>query len=307
MRTAYAIVLSLAASLLPITPSRAADDYPRPELLVEPAGLAKDVEADGAVVLDVRGKEAYAEGHVPGSLRVDHATWKDAFDADAADDWGERIASLGIDADSAVVLYDDDDLKNAARIWWILRFWGVEDAKLLNGGWKAWQREGLPVSDEATPAPAKTDFRADPQPDRLATKGSILETLGSGKLQIVDSRSEEEYCGTKRLSNARGGAIPGATNLEWSTLIDSETGRVKPAPEIEQLLRDAGIDPKRPAITYCQSGGRASVMAFGLELMGVDQVSNYYPGWGEWGNQEETPVETPQCADEKEETSDPER
>ena len=65
----------------------------------------------------------------------------------------------------------------------------------------------------------------------------------------------------------RAGAIPGARHLEWSDLLDKRTGKFKPAPELEKLFADAGIDPKKPATTYCQSGGRASVMAFGLELI----------------------------------------
>ncbi len=307
MRTAFLLAFCFAVSLVAVTSAIGADDYPRPELLVEPAELAEGIDSESWVVLDVRGEDAYAEGHIPDALRIDHGTWKDAFDADAADDWSERIGSLGIDAESTVALYDDNDLKDAARIWWILRYWGVRDVKLLNGGWKAWQREELPTTDEATPEPAKTDFRAEPQPDRLATKGSILQSLGTGELQIVDSRSEEEHSGTKTLSNDRGGSIPGATNLEWSSLIDSESGRMKTADEIEQLFRDAGIDPKRPAATYCQSGGRASVMAFGLELMGTDRVSNYYPGWSEWGNEEGLPVETAGDSDEEEKSSDSER
>ena len=193
MRTAYAFAFSCAMSLLPVTHARAADGYPRSELLVEPAELAKGIDSDSWVVLDVRGEEGYADGHVPDAHRVDHGTWKEAFDADAAGDWSERIASLGIDAESTVVLYDDNDLKDAARIWWILRYWGVRDAKLLNGGWKAWQGNELPTTGEGTPAPTKTDFRAKPESDRLATKGSILKSLAAGELQIVDSRSEAEY------------------------------------------------------------------------------------------------------------------
>ncbi len=107
----------------------------------------------------------------------------------------------------------------------------------------------------------------------------------------MDARSAQEYCGTLETAK-RNGAIPGATHLEWSDTVDP-TGRFKSPKELTQLLRRAGIDPVRPTITYCQSGGRAAVMAFVLELMGGKDVRNYYRSWGEWGNAEDTPVSRP--------------
>ena len=87
--------------------------------------------------------------------------------------------------------------------------------------------------------------------------------------------------------------MPGAKHLEWSELLDQRTQRFKPAAELRVLLADAGIDLKRRTIAHCQSGGRSSVMAFGLELMGADDVGNYYAGWAEWGNADDTPIVKP--------------
>jgi thiosulfate/3-mercaptopyruvate sulfurtransferase len=97
----------------------------------------------------------------------------------------------------------------------------------------------------------------------------------------------------------RGGAIPGAKHLEWSDLLDKKTQRFKSPAALSRLFKQAGIDPKKPAVTYCQSGGRASVMAFALELMGAKGVQNYYPGWAEWGNAADTPVEKGKSRDKK--------
>jgi thiosulfate/3-mercaptopyruvate sulfurtransferase len=107
----------------------------------------------------------------------------------------------------------------------------------------------------------------------------------------VDARSAEEYCGTADTAK-RNGAIPGAVHLEWSDTVD-KAGRFKSPEELTKLFREAGIDPSRPSITYCQSGGRAAVMAFALELMGGKDVRNYYRSWSEWGNSEDTPVVKP--------------
>jgi len=84
----------------------------------------------------------------------------------------------------------------------------------------------------------------------------------------------------------------GAKHLEWSDLLDKDTQRFKPADELRKLFKEAGIDLYEPTATHCQSGGRASVMAFGLELMGAKDVSNYYKSWAEWGNADDTLIVT---------------
>jgi thiosulfate/3-mercaptopyruvate sulfurtransferase len=289
------IGLAMTALWLAGTVSLAADPtYPQAELLVEPAELAAAGDNSTWVVLDARAEAAYRQGHVPGARWVDHAQWSKTFAAgqDAAD-WSQRIGALGLSQDSRVVVYDASQFKDAARIWWILRYWGVNDVRLLNGGWTGWQAGAFPI-EQAELAYQPTEFNAVAAAKRLATQGSLLNSLAPGSLQIVDARSEGEYCGTSALKNARAGAIPGAKHLEWADLVDAQTHRFKPAAELRQLFAAAGIDPQRPTATYCQSGGRASVMAFALELMGGKQVQNYYRSWAEWGNSPNTPVERPE-------------
>jgi thiosulfate/3-mercaptopyruvate sulfurtransferase len=138
--------------------------------------------------------------------------------------------------------------------------------------------------------PSPDKFVAKARPEKLATKEQLLDSLQSGKLQIVDARSEKEFCGIEKLTNKRAGAIPGAKQLEWIDLLDKETQRFKSAAEMRKLFEQAGIALDKPTAAHCQSGGRAAVMAFGLELMGAKDVSNYYPSWSEWGNASDTPV-----------------
>jgi thiosulfate/3-mercaptopyruvate sulfurtransferase len=264
--------------------------YPRAEFLVEPAQLAKPDVAAGFVVLDARSRSKYQEGHVPGARSVDHADWAKSFGhGEDAAAWGQRIGALGIASSSKVVVYDDNYTKDAARIWWILRYWGVEDVRLLNGGWAAWKAGNYPIAKtQATPVAVR--FEAKARRDRLATKELLLGSLKEGKLQIVDARSEKEFCGTEKLGNKRAGAIPGARHLEWIELLEKDTQRFKPASDLRKLFKEAGIALDRPTASHCQSGGRAAVMVFALELMGARDVSNYYPSWAEWSNAADTPV-----------------
>jgi thiosulfate/3-mercaptopyruvate sulfurtransferase len=264
-------------------------DYPRPELLVEAADLAREPPAS-VRVLDCRGKGAYSEGHVPGAVWLHVLDWMRTFgEGEDREAWAKKVGALGIDVDTKVVLYDDSRAKDAARAWWILRYWGVRDVRLLNGGWQAWKASGGAV-EKAENRPPAVEPRLAPQAGRLATRAKVLQSL-KGEAQIVDARSREEYCGTADTAK-RNGAIPGAVHLEWSDTLD-RAGRFRSAPELAKLFRDAGIDPARPSITYCQSGGRAAVMAFALELMGGKEVRNYYRSWAEWGNADDTPVVQP--------------
>ena len=269
-------------------------EYPRPDLLIEPADLAKPAIARRFVILDARPREEHEKEHVPYAYWVNHGEWAKAFgDGKDAADWSPRIGELGIDADSKVVVYDDTGTKDAARIWWILRYWGVDDVRLLNGGWRTWKAGDFPTTDNVV-KPVPAEFNAVPRSRRLATTSQILDLLTDNRLQIVDARSEAEFCGIEAFGSKRAGAIPGARNLEWKDLIDQETHRFKSPDELRRLFTQAGIALDRPTASHCQSGGRASVMAFGLELMGADDVRNYYRGWSEWGNLEHTPVVKPE-------------
>jgi thiosulfate/3-mercaptopyruvate sulfurtransferase len=263
------------------------NEYAMPELLVEPAAL----RIGEFVVLDARPREQYEAGHVPGALWVDAPAWAKSFDqGEDIPGWQQRIGALGLTTGDKVVIYDDNQTRDAARIWWILRYWDFADARLLNGGWKGWQTANREIETAPTPQPKATEPELRPIANRLATKEGLLRSLETGDLQIIDARSESEFCGNDALKNKRAGAIPGAKNLEWVDLLDSNSGRFREAAELSQLFAKAGIDLQRPAATHCQSGGRSSVMVFGMELMGAKDVSNYYRSWQEWGNADDTPI-----------------
>ena len=292
MKTTWIVFRLLTVALLVTANTVAAggNAYPRLELLIEPAQLVKPDVAKEYIVLDARNRSKFKQSHIPNARWVDHEEWAKSFghgkDAEA---WGKRIGLLGLTSSSKVVVYDDNYTKDAARIWWILRYWGVEDVRLLNGGWAGWKMGNHPTEkDEIAVAPRK--FEAKARPDRLATKEQLLDSLKGGKLQIVDARSEKEFCGVEKLTNKRAGAIPGAKQLEWIDLLDKETQRFKSAANLRKLFEEAGIALDRPTATHCQSGGRAAVMVFGMELMGAKGVSNYYPSWSEWSSDPDTPI-----------------
>jgi thiosulfate/3-mercaptopyruvate sulfurtransferase len=283
----------LALLLIPAAAVKNGEAYPRPELLIEPAQLAKLDAGKDVRMLDARGHAKYKEGHVPGAVWVDAVTWARTFASHQDQDkWAKLIGDLGIDLGKHIVIYDDASAKDAARIWWILKYWGVRDVKLLNGGWVGWKdSHGKMEADEVKVTATLPKLKA--EKGRLATKDQLVETIKSKALQIVDARSSDEFCGRQETAK-RNGAIPGAVHQEWTDAIDKKTQRFKSAGELIELFKQNQIDLARPTVTYCQSGGRAAVLAFTLELMGVKDVKNYYKSWSEWGNAENTPIVVPE-------------
>ena len=266
--------------------------YPQAHLLIEPPALQQAIAQGKVVVLDARTRQAYEAGHIATARWVDHDDWSQSFAAKPdADAFSKRIGALGIANDTPVVIYDDQMSKNAARIWWILRYFGHTQAQLLNGGWVTWTAEERPTTQDI-PADNTAAFKPQVESRRLTNSDDVLAGLAGSQLQMLDVRSFGEHCGLDKLKNARGGAIPGARHLEWSDLLDDETHRFKSPQQLQALFTESGLDLTRPIATHCQSGGRASVMAFGLELMGGKDVRNYYDILTARGNDESRPIQT---------------
>lgn len=267
------------------------EEYPNRGMLIEPDAVLKMHKIRPVVVLDVRSSQAYAEGHVPGARWVDGNDWSKNF-KDGKDEqaWARRLGALGLTPETTVLIYDDASNKDAARAWWILKYWGVEDVRLINGMWTGWKAANLPITQEAETF-KPTEFSLSVKRERLATKKEVIESLAAKSAVIVDARTEAEYTGKNKLNNKYGGCIPGAKNLDWEQLIDIKTKRFKSPEELRELFAKAKIDLTQPQIAHCQGGGRSSVMDFAMELMGAKNVRNYHASWGEWGNSDDVPIE----------------
>ncbi len=278
MMTTLLLAVHLAAA-------EPAANYPAPNLLVE----VTDPKLKDYHLLDVRTKAKYGVSTIHGAVNVDVAPWAKAILADKADAafWKKELANIGVSPKTPTVILADD-VRDAARAWWMLKYAGVPDVRILNGGWKAWTAAKLSTENSASVAKAEPhDWK--PDTARLADKKHVLEQLKAGAV-CVDARTKEEFTGEKAMAK-KAGHIPGATHLEWVELLDPKTDRFLPPADLIKLVKDRKIDLNKPQVTYCQGGGRAAVVAFGLELAGAKNVRNYYPSWGEWGNADDTPVE----------------
>jgi thiosulfate/3-mercaptopyruvate sulfurtransferase len=272
--------------------------YANGQLLVAPQDLAALLAADGGVrplVLDLRPPEAYVAGHVPSALHVD--LWGvSLIDTDPAPlkafMWmiEHVLAVHGVTAETPVVVYDEQSGIRAARAFWFLEYFGHPSVRMLDGGFGAWQRAGLPVERDATPA-AQSEWTGEREGSRLATWKDVRAAVGRSGTVLLDTRSDAEYCGVL-VRAKRGGAIPGAVHIEWTRNLTPE-GEFKPAAELERMYVDAGVTPDREVITYCQGGYRAAHSYLALRLLGYPRVRVYVGSWKEWGDREDLPVERP--------------
>lgn len=258
--------------------------------LVSFAELEGRLGEAGLRVLDARSKADYDKGHIPGAVWVDaKAVEAMAAKPGALNDralWERWIAGLGVSPESEVLVYDANRQLNAARLWWLLSYLGVERVGLVDGGFPLWAAENRPVStDRPTiePRPFKVALRS----DLHATRDEVLAAIAAKSATIVDARSDGEYAGTVKRAK-RGGHVPTACHLEWNTLVDKD-GRFLDESALREAVAKAGVQPNTPVITHCQGGGRAAVNAFVLDRLGY-KARNYYLGWSDWGNAEETPV-----------------
>jgi thiosulfate/3-mercaptopyruvate sulfurtransferase len=230
-------------------------------------------------ILDVRDEKNYAAGHVPGAVRVDLGNWKaTALENDGkglADKaaWEKLVRAAGINNLTPVVVYSDSPT-NAARIWWTLKYLGVEQAGILDGGWKSWTAaEGKTSTETATIETG--DFKVEFDAKRLAVIDELKQEGTRDGLQIVDARTDGEYVA---------GKIGDAVHLNWTNLM-AEDGKLKPTDELKKIFAASKLDAEKTAVTYCQSGGRAALNAYALEVAGFKNVKNYYCSWSQWSKQ----------------------
>lgn len=242
----------------------------------------------------------FERGHIPGAVQLNwHTDLVDPVKRDIAtrEAFQAKLREHGIDKDTTVVLYGDNNNWFAAWGAWIFEVYGLGDnVKLLDGGRKLWEAKGLPL-DTAPKDYADSTLEVPERNNALRARlGDVLEAAeGRADLKLVDIRSNDEYTGkifapegVKELS-VRAGHIPGAVNVPWGKIV-AEDGTFKPVDEIKAIYAEQGIDGTKPVITYCRIGERSSHTWFALaKLLGYD-ARNYDGSWTEYGNAVGVPV-----------------
>jgi thiosulfate/3-mercaptopyruvate sulfurtransferase len=277
--------------------------YANPEVLVSTAWVADHLGEPGIklVEVDVDTKQ-YDAGHLPGAVSFNWQTQlqdqvrRDILGKEAFE---QLLSAAGIVPSDTVVLYGDNNNWFAAYAFWLFKLYGHADVRLMDGGRVKWLNEkGRTLTTERVGAKLTHYVARAPDKALRAQVSEVLAAVEKKSHNLVDVRSSDEFTGKVLAppglgeTAQRGGHIPGAKSVPWSSAVASD-GTFKPVDALREIyLKQAAVDPTRETIAYCRIGERSSHTWFVLRyLLGLDNVKNYDGSWTEWGSMVGLPIE----------------
>jgi thiosulfate/3-mercaptopyruvate sulfurtransferase len=289
--------------------------FVHPEYLIETDDLAGQLGDPSLVVLDSTthlipdpkitytvkaGREDFEKGHIPGAQFVDlQADLSDnsgrygklRFMLPSAETFAAAMGRFGVGDNSRVVLYSTTAPQWAARVWWMLRNFGFDNAAVLNGGFQKWARERRPVeTGPGTPRPTAR-FTVRENRGLMVGKEGVLAAVGDPQTCTINALSREQHLGTGGNVYGRVGRIAKSVNVPAASLIDPATGAFLPAAALRAKFEAAGAFATPRAITYCGGGIAASTDSLILAMLGHPDVRLYDASMSEWSNDDTLPME----------------
>jgi thiosulfate/3-mercaptopyruvate sulfurtransferase len=277
-------------------------EYAHPESLVSTDWVAQHLNDPNLRLVEVDvDTSAYEQGHISGAVGWN---WQSQLqqnvrrDIISKEEMEQLLGNAGIDNNTTIVLYGDNNNWFAAWAFWQLKYYGHRDVKLMNGGRAKWVAENRPLTTQAGNPPRKAYHASDPNENIRAYRDYVLSAVNQGNVALVDVRSPQEFSGEllappnlPQEGSQRGGHIPRAANIPWGQAANAD-GTFKSADELKALYGDKEIDGSRETIAYCRIGERSSHTWFVLtQLLGYDNVRNYDGSWTEWGSIVGAPIE----------------
>lgn len=243
-----------------------------------------------------KGLSTYQQGHIPGAVHLDmekdlsgpvglHGGRHPLPDPET---FTNRMRASGVTGDSLVIAYDDNRLAGAARLWWLLRYYGHSQVRILDGGIKAWLAAGLPLST-TIPKNVPGDFLAIENTAMTVTYRDIKQSGRDNAPVLIDAREAPRYRGEEEPIDPVAGHIPGAINVPWQQFVDVD-GKMLPI-EHQRLVWQELALPSSPVV-YCGSGVTACVDLLSLAVIGVESAKLYPGSWSDWCSYPDAVIET---------------
>jgi len=274
--------------------------------LVSVAWLADHLDDPGVVVADVRwylqgprGADAYAAGHLPGAAFVD-------LDADLASPPGPGrpgrhplpiagqisalLSRLGAGQGTVVVAYDDAGGGIAARLWWLLRYFGHGGGRVLDGGVQAWRAAGLPLETAVRPRPPAPPLPLTPRPEMVVDRQRVAVLAGSADAVVLDARAAERFEGRSEPVDARPGHVPGARSAPFGENLVAPGGAFRSPEELARRYGALGATAAKSVVAYCGSGVTACHDLLALALAGREDALLYEGSWSDWAKDPSLPA-----------------
>ena len=274
--------------------------------LISSDELADQLSTRDCIIVDCRfdlmrplaGREAYARGHIPGAY---YAHLDDDLAAAANASAGGRhplpdpevfaalLGQWGLTDDTLLIAYDASAGAIAARLWWLVRWMGHRRVAVLDGGWPAWQRAGLPI-DTDTPEFASTSFVGQPGSMPVVDADGVAAGLAAGTLLLIDARARPRFAGLEEPLDPVAGHIPGAMNLPFSDNLATD-GLFRSAGELAQMYTELMRNqPAAGTACMCGSGVTACHTLLAMEAAGISRTALYAGSWSDWISAPRRPV-----------------
>jgi thiosulfate/3-mercaptopyruvate sulfurtransferase len=238
-------------------------------------------------------KAEFLEQRIPGAQFFDIDLISDAENPlphmlPKPEKFASHVRKMGIGDGKKVICYDSLGLFSAARVWWMFKVFGHEDAAVLDGGLPKWKAENRPLEDGPPIKPQERHFTARFQAMMVRDKSDMRKAL-----QIADARSPGRFRGEdpEPRPGVRAGHMPNSRNVHYATLLNPD-GTLKPEAELAKVFESAGIDVAKPVVTSCGSGVNAAILSLGLTMLNARDHALYDGSWADWGSAIDTPVVT---------------
>ncbi|PKM86436.1 MAG: rhodanese [Firmicutes bacterium HGW-Firmicutes-12] len=257
--------------------------------IIEAQDVAKSLGKENVVLVDMQNEEDYAENHIKGAINITRAEIvinEPVANMLAPKEQIEALLSAkGIGTDSTVIIYDNTNNMDAARLWWTLKVYGHENAQVVSGGWVAMKDTGIGTTDEVPSVTATNYSISTINEDMIASLEEVKAQVNdpAKNVVILDTRSQEEY---------DEGRIPGAILMNYLDNNFSD-GTYKPVQHIKIQYQEMGVTTDKTIIMYCKTSVRAAQTYLALYNAGYRNLKVYDGAWLEWTSHSELPVQMP--------------